>query len=75
MIDDILGRPPSRSTTIPMGYCSLADSMRPIEPIIYRTVTRQNPGQNPTPTTSHVMSVPNPPRSFTPGAQPSIPIP
>ena len=33
-IDDILGTPPSRSTAVPVGYRSLAYSMRPIEPII-----------------------------------------
>ena len=38
--------------------------MRPIEPIIDHAIT--------TPITSHVMSVPNPPRSSAPGAQPSI---
>ena len=55
-----------------MGYCSAVDSMRPIEPIIDHAVTPQNPGQITTPITSHVMSVPNIPRSSTPGAQPSI---
>ena len=54
-----------------MGYRSLVDSMRPIEPIIDHAVTPHNLGQN---TTSHVMSVPNPPRSSAPGAQPSIPV-
>ena len=57
-----------------MGYRSLADSMRPIEPIIDHAVTPHNRGQNTNPTTSHVMSVPNPPRSSAHGAQPSIPI-
>ena len=33
-IYDILGTPPSRSTTVLVGYRSLADSMRPIEPIL-----------------------------------------
>ena len=33
-IDDILVTPPSRSIVVPMGYHSLADFMRPIEPII-----------------------------------------
>ena len=55
-----------------MGYRSLADSMRPIESNIDRAVTPHNPGQITTPITSHVMSVPNPPRSSTLGAQPSI---
>ena len=57
-----------------MGYCSLADSMRPIELIIDRAVTPHNLGQITTPITSHVMSIPNPPRSSAPGAQPSIPV-
>ena len=57
-----------------MGYHSIADSMRPIEPIIDHTVTPDNPGQTTNPTTSYVMSVPNPPRSSAPGAQPSIPV-
>ena len=57
-----------------MGYHSLADSMRPIEPIIDRTVTLHNPGQITTPNTSHVMSVTNPPKSSTLGAQPSVPV-
>ena len=72
--DDILGTPPSRSTAIPMGYRSLADSMRPIESIIDRTVTPHNLGQTTKHTTSYVMSVPNPPRSCAPGTQPSIPV-
>ena len=71
-IDDILGTPPSRSIVVLVGYRSLADSMRPIEPIIDRAVTPHNPGQISIPTTSYIMSVPNPPRSSTPGAQPSI---
>ena len=57
-----------------MGYRSLVDSMRPIEPIIDRPITPHNPGQNTTSTTSHITSVLNPPRSSAPGAQPSIPI-
>ena len=69
-IDDLLGPTPSRSTYVPVGYHSLADSMRPIEPIIDRAITPHNPGQNTT--TSHVMSVPNPPRSSAPGTLPSI---
>ena len=52
----------------------LYDSMRPIEPIIDRAVTPHNLGQISTPITSHVMYVPNPPRSSAPGAQPSIPV-
>ena len=48
--------------------------MRPIEPIIDHVVTPHNLGQITNPITSHVMSVPNPPRSSVPGAQPSIPI-
>ena len=55
-----------------MGYRSLADSMRPIEPIIDRPLKTHIPGQISTPLTSYVMSVPNPPRSFASGAQPSI---
>ena len=74
IIDDILGTPPSRSTTVPVGYHSLAYSMRPIEPIIDRTVTPHKPGQNTNPTTSHIMFIPNPPRSSAPRAQPSIPV-
>ena len=57
-----------------MGYRSLVDSMRPIEPILDRTMTPHNPGQITNPTTSHIMSVPNPPGSSAPGAQHSIPI-
>ena len=55
-----------------MGYRSLADYMRPIEPILDRTVTPHNPGQTSNPTTSHIMYVPNPPGSSAPGSQPSI---
>ena len=55
-----------------MGYHSLADSMRPIEPILDRNVTPHNLGQTNNPTTSHIMSIPNPPRSSTPGEQHSI---
>ena len=57
-----------------MGYRSLVDSMRPIEPIIDHPLTTHNPGQFTTPLTSHVMSVPNLPRSSTSVTQPSIPI-
>ena len=73
--DELLGPTPSRSTSVPVGYRSLADSMRPIEPIIDHPITPNNPGQNTTPTTSHIMSAPNPPRSSAVGAQlASIPI-
>ena len=48
--------------------------MRPIEPILDHTVTPHKLGQTTNPTTSHIMSIPNPPRSFAPGAQHSIPI-
>ena len=57
-----------------MGYRSLADSMRPIEPIIDNTLTTHNPGQISTPLTSYVMYDPNPPRYFSSGAQSSIPV-
>ena len=57
-----------------MGYRSLVDSMRPIEPIIDRPLTTHSPGQISTPLTSYVMSVPNPPKYFASGAQPSIPM-
>jgi len=73
-IDNLLGPSPIRSTFLPVGYRSLADSMRPIEPIIDRPLTTHIPGQISTPLTSYVMSVPNPPRSFASGAQPSIPV-
>ena len=73
-IDNLLGPSPVRSTFLPVGYHSLADSMRPIEPIIDRPLTTHSPGQISTPITSYVMSVPNPPRSFASGAQPSIPV-
>ena len=66
-IDDLLGLTLAHSTSLPVGYHSLADSMRPIEPIIDRAVTPHNPCQITTPITSHVMSVPNPPRSSAPG--------
>ena len=46
--------------------------MRPIELIIDRAVTLHNLGQSTTPITSHVMSVPNPPRYSAPRAQPLI---
>ena len=71
-IDEILGATPSRSTSVPVGYRSLADSMRPIELIIDHAVTPHNPGQITTPITYHVMSVPSPPRSSAPRDQPSI---
>ena len=69
-----MGTPPPRSAVVPVGYRSLVDSMRPIEPILDRTVTPHNPGQTTNPTTSHIMSVQNPPGSSAPGAQHSIPI-
>ena len=71
-INDLLGSIPACSTSLPMRYRSLADSMRPIELIIDRPIKPHNLGQNTTSTSSHVMFVPNPPRSSTPGAQPSI---
>ena len=55
-----------------MGYRSLANSMRPIEPIIDHSLKPRNPVQDTTPITSHVMSIPNLPRSPTPEIQPSI---
>ena len=73
-IDDILGTPPSCSAAVPMEYRSLVDSMRPIEPILDCTVTPHNPGQTSNPTASHIMSVPNPPKSSAPRAQHSIPV-
>ena len=73
-IDDILGTPPSHSASVPVGYRSLVDSMRPIELIIYHTVTPHNPGQTTNPTTSHVIFVPNLPKSSVPRTRPSIPI-
>ena len=73
-IDNLLGSSPVHSTFLPMGYCSLADSMRPIEPIIDQPLTTHSPGQISTPITSYVVSVPNPPRYFASGAQPSIPV-
>ena len=45
--------------------------MRPIEPIIDFPLTPHNPIQISTPLTSYVMYVPNPPRYFASGAQPS----
>ena len=51
-----------------VGYRSLADSMKPIEPFLDRNVTPHNPGQTTNPTTSHIMSVPNPPGSSALGA-------
>ena len=60
-IDNILGTPPPRSAIVPVGYYSLFDSMRPIEPILDHTVTPHNLVQTTNPTTSHIMSVPNPP--------------
>ena len=73
-IDSILGTPPPRSVVFPrnldpwpVGYRSLADSMKPIEPILDRNVTPHNPGQTTNPTTSHIMYVPNPPGSSAPG--------
>ena len=38
-IDNLLGPSPVHSTFLPVGYRSLADSMRPIEPIIDRPLT------------------------------------
>ena len=46
--------------------------MRPIELILDRTVTPHNLGQTSNPIASHIMSVPNPLGSSTPGAQHSI---
>jgi len=48
--------------------------MRPIELIIDRAETPHNPVQITTPTTSHVMFIPNLPRYSAPKAQSSIPI-
>ena len=73
-IDDILGPTLPRSTSLPSGYRSLAESMRPIEPIIDHQLTPCNPGQDTTPTTSHVISIPNFPRSSVLEIQSSIPI-
>ena len=73
-IDDILGTPPSHSAAIPVGYHSLVHSMRPIEPILDRTLTPHNLGQTINPTTSHIMSNPNPHESSAPGAQHLIPV-
>ena len=67
-IDDILGPTTLRSTYVPMGYHSLIDSMRSIEPIIDHPLTTHSPGQISTPLTSYVMFVPNPPKSFASGA-------
>ena len=55
-----------------MGYRSLADSMKPIEPILDRAMNLHNLGQTTNPTTSHIMSVPNPPGSSALGEQHSI---
>ena len=80
-IDNILGTPPPRSTVFPRNtnpwpvrYCSLVDSMKPIEPILDHGVTLHNPGQTTNPTTSHIMYVPNPLGSSTPREQHSIPV-
>ena len=73
-IEDILGTPPPRSAVVPVGYRSLVDSMRPIEPIIDHPIIPHNPCQNTNPTTSHVMSIPNIPWSFSPRSQHSIPV-
>ena len=51
-IDNLLGSSPVRSTFLPMGYRSLVNSMRPIEPIIDRPLTTHSPGQISTPITS-----------------------
>ena len=65
-IDDLLGPTVLQSTYVPRGYRSLTESMRPIEPIIDHPLTPHNPGQDTTPTTSHVMSMPNISRSSAP---------
>ena len=57
-----------------MGYHSLVYCVRPIEPILDCTVTPHNPGQTTNPTTSHIMYVPNLPKSSAPRTQPSIPV-
>ena len=76
-----MGTPPPHSVVFPhntdpwpTGYRSLVDSIKPIEPILDSNVTPHNPGQNPNPTTSHIMSVPNPLGSSAPGEQHSIPV-
>ena len=71
-IDDILGPTLPRSTSVPRGCRSLVESMRPIEANIDHPLTPHNLGQDTTPTTSHVMSVPNLPRSSAPEIQSSI---
>ena len=48
--------------------------MKPIEPIIDHAVTLHNPGQTTNPTTSLITFVPNPPTSFAPGEQHTIPV-
>ena len=76
-----MATPPPGSTVFPCnvdpwptGYRSLADSMKPIEPILDHVVTPYNPSQTTKPTTSHVTSIPNPPRSSAPREQHSIPV-
>ena len=78
-IDNILGTPRPCSAVFrhipdpwPMGYRSLADSMKPIEPILDRAMNLHNLGQTTNPTTSHIMFVPNPPGSSAPRGQHSI---
>ena len=65
---------PRNTDPWPVGYCSLVDSMKPIEPILDRTVTPHNLGQTTNTTTFHIMSVPNPLGFSTLGEQHSIPV-
>ena len=74
-----MGTPPPRLAVFPrnadpwpMGYRSLADSMKPIEPIIDHTMTAHNLCQTTNPTTSHIIFFPNPHGSSAPGEQYSI---
>ena len=48
-------------------YCSLADSMKPIDPI----ETSHHPGQTSNPTVANVRSISSPPRSSRAGGKPS----
>ena len=61
---------PCNTDPWPDEYCSLADSMKPIDPV----ETSKHPGQTSDPTIANVRSVSSPSRSSRAGGKPSTPV-
>ena len=61
---------PHNTDPWPAGYHSLADSMKPIDPV----ETSHHPGQTSDPTVANVRFVSSPPRSSRPGGKRSTPV-